>query len=118
MKAFLYIFILLLVFSCSTKKQTYWCGDHASISKSEKEAYFKETMIVEIERKKSKDKKNISNVEKIINNEKGNTKEKKYLFNQEKIEKKRKIKEEKRLAKQERIKAKKLSKKLRAEEKK
>ena len=38
MKVLLYIFILLLSFSCSTKKQSYWCGDHVCISKSEKEA--------------------------------------------------------------------------------
>jgi len=118
MRFFLYIFILLLCFSCSTNKQTYWCGDHACTSKSEKEDYFKQTMIVEVNSiKKDKGKTDITNIEKIINNEKGNTREKKYLSNQEKLETKRKKKEKKRLTKQEKIKTKKLTKQNKEKEK-
>ena len=114
MKIFLYIFILLLCFSCSTK-ESYWCGDHACVSKSEKEAYFKKTMTVEIKNNtKSKDKTDITNIEKIINSQKKNTKEEKYLSKQAKIEKKRNIKEEKRIAKQKKIKSKKLVKEMKS----
>jgi len=117
MKIFLYIFILLLCFSCATK-ESYWCGDHACVSKSEKEAYFKKTMTVEIKNNtKSKDKTDITNIEKIINSQKKNTKEEKYLSKQAKIERKRNIKEEKRLAKQEKIKSKKLVKEMKSREK-
>jgi len=80
MRFFLYIFILLLSFSCSTNNQSYWCGDHACVSKNEKEEYFKKTMTVEMnnnKKSKDKDKTDITNIEKIINNEKRKTKEKK-----------------------------------------
>ena len=36
------------VLNCSNNKTIYWCGDHPCINKKEKEAYFKETMIVEV----------------------------------------------------------------------
>lgn len=120
MKFFLIIFILLTSFSCSTKKETYWCGDHACVSKSEKEAYFKETMIVEIRSNKKSsdiDKSDITNIEKIISNEKGYTKKKIKSSKQQRLNEKRMIKEEKRLLKQEKIKAKKIAKQLKKQEK-
>tara|TARA_Y100000590_G_C15224025_1_gene827392 strand:- start:104 stop:652 length:549 start_codon:yes stop_codon:yes gene_type:complete len=47
MKIIFSFIIIFLVFSCSNNKEVYWCGDHACINKKEKEAYFKENMIVE-----------------------------------------------------------------------
>ena len=37
-----------MLFSCTSGKTVYWCGDHPCINNKEKEAYFKKTMIVEV----------------------------------------------------------------------
>ena len=97
MKTLLYLIILFIFTSCSTDKDSYWCGDHACINNKEKEAYFKKTMIVEIKNLEKKTSKNNSEIGKIIQQAR-------------KGEKKR-IKEEKKLAKQALKEEKKLSKK-------
>ena len=111
-----------MIISCSSNKVVYWCGDHPCINKKEKKAYFKKNMIVEMKSIKSKNYKNNSEIEKImqesqkkekirIKNEKNSAKqiklEEKRLINEEKdlakqikLEEKRRIKEEKNLAKQ------------------
>ena len=66
MKNLLYLIILFIFTSCSTDKDSYWCGDRACINKKEKEAYFKKTMIVEIKNLEKKTPKNNSEIEKII----------------------------------------------------
>jgi len=70
MKTILYLIILFIFTSCSTDKDTYWCGDHPCINKKEKEAYFKKTMIVEIKNLEKKNSKNNSEIEKIIQQKK------------------------------------------------
>ena len=104
MKTILYLIVLFIFTSCSTDKDTYWCGDHPCINKSEKEAYFKKTMIVEIKNLEKKTSKNNSEIEKIIQQarkgEKKRIKEKKNMAKQAKLEDKRKKKEEKYLTKQ------------------
>ena len=97
MKNILYLIILFIFTSCSTGKDTYWCGDHPCINKKEKEAYFRKTMVVEIKNLEKKTSKNNSEIGKIIQQAR-------------KGEKKR-IKEEKKLAKQALKEEKKLSKK-------
>ena len=104
MKTILYLIILFIFTSCATDKDTYWCGDHPCINKSEKETYFKETMIVEIKNLEKKTSRNNSEIEKIIQQarkgeKKGIIKEKN-MAKQAKLEDKRKKKEEKNMAKQ------------------
>ena len=103
MKTILYLIILFIFTSCSTDKDTYWCGDHPCINKKEKEAYFKKTMIIEIKNLEKKTSKNNSEIQKIIQQarrgEKKRIKEKN-MAKQEKLEDKRKKKEEKNMAKQ------------------
>ena len=65
MRSLRYFIIFILFFGCSNNKTVYWCGDHACVSKKEKEAYFKKTMIVEIKEIDNKDKKDISEIEEI-----------------------------------------------------
>ena len=55
-----------MIFSCSTNKNVYWCGDHPCINKKAKEAYFKKTMITEIKDLKNKNYKNDSEIYKIM----------------------------------------------------
>ena len=122
MKNLFFLFILFMIISCSSNKVVYWCGDHPCINKKEKKAYFKKNMIVEMKSIKSKNYKNNSEIEKImqesqkkekirIKNEKNSAKkikleekrlikEEKDLAKQIKLEEKRRIKEEKDLAKQ------------------
>ena len=104
MNNLLFLFILFIIISCSPNRGVYWCGDHPCINKKEKEAYFKKTMIVEIKGSKNKNYKNISEIEKIMqeaqSKEKKRIKDEKDLTKQIKLEQKKQIKEEKNLAKQ------------------
>ena len=115
MKKYIFLFIFILLISCSTNKGVYWCGDHPCINKAEKEDYFKKTMIVEV---RNYDKKNIkkdSEIEKLLKQAKLDEKnrilnerellkrtklEEKELAKKLKLEEKRRIKEEKNLIKQ------------------
>ena len=99
------IFVIFLIFitSCSNKKVTYWCGDHACINKKERELYFKKTMIVEIKELKNVNLKNKSDIEKItqqIHKDEAKLKKEKNLIKQAKLEEKKRVKMEKELAKQ------------------
>ena len=122
MKNLFFLFMLFMIISCSSNKVVYWCGDHPCINKKEKKAYFKKNMIVEMKSIKSKNYKNNSEIEKImqesqkkekirIKNEKNSSKQikleeksrikqEKDLAKQIKLEEKRRIKEEKNLVKQ------------------
>ena len=111
MKNLLFLFILFMIFSCSTNKNVYWCGDHPCINKKEKEAYFKKTMIIEIKDLKNKNYKNDSEIYKIMQqaklSEKKRIKSEKDLLKQVKLEEKKKIRSEKDLLKQVRLEEKK-----------
>ena len=104
MKNLFFLFMLLMIISCSANKGVYWCGDHACKNKKEKEAYFKKTMIVEIKTSKNKNYKNNSEIEKIMQEAQSKAKKiikvEKDLAKQTKLEEKMRIKEEKNLAKQ------------------
>ena len=104
MKNLFFLFILFMIISCSSNKVVYWCGDHPCINKKEKKAYFKKNMIVEMKSIKSKNYKNNSEIEKIMQEsqkkEKIRIKNEKNSSKQIKLEEKRRIKEEKDLAKQ------------------
>ena len=104
MKNLFFLFMLLMIISCSANKGVYWCGDHSCINKKEKEAYFKKTMIVEIKTSKNKNYKNNSEIEKIMQEAQSKAKkiikDEKDLAKQTKLEEKMRIKEEKNLAKQ------------------
>ena len=115
MKSLVCLIILFILTSCSTDKDTFWCGDHPCISKKEKEAYFKKTMIVEIRELNKATDKNKSEVAKIMKQakveEKKRIKNEKYLAKQARLEEKMRIKEEKKLAKQVALDEKKIIKK-------
>jgi len=114
MKNLFFLFMLLMIISCSANKGVYWCGDHSCKNKKEKEAYFKKTMIVEIKTSKNKNYKNNSEIEKIMQEAQSKAKKiikvEKDLAKQTKLEEKKqikikleekmRIKEEKNLAKQ------------------
>jgi len=103
----LYIFIFIFIISCSTDQSVYWCGDHPCIDKKEKEAYFKETMIVEVKNYDKKEIKEDSEIQKLLNqakiDEKNRKLSEKELKKQARLEEKRRIKEEKELEKQARL---------------
>ena len=103
MRSIFYLIIFLFAFACTNNtKEVFWCGDHPCINKAEKEAYFKKTMIVEV-RELTKDKKKLSELEKITQqaqkNEKVRIKDEKQKAKMEKKELKRKKKEQKMLKK-------------------
>ena len=104
MKTLIYLIVLLILSSCTSDKVSYWCGDHPCINKKEKEDYFKKTMTVEIKDFKNENKKNNSEIEKIIlrsqKEEKKRIKIEKSDMKQAKLEEKRKKKEKKNLVKQ------------------
>ena len=104
MKILVCLIILFILTSCSTDKDTFWCGDHPCINKKEKEAYFKKTMIVEIKDLKKKTSQSNSEIEKIIQQaqkgEKIRIKDEKIVAKQAKLEAKRKKEEEKSLSRQ------------------
>ena len=110
MKIIVCLIMLFILASCSTDKNTFWCGDHPCINNKEKEAYFQKTMIVEIKDLEKKSSKSNSEIEKIIlqaqKKEKKIIKEQKYMNKQSKLEAKRIKKEEKTLAKQAKLEAK------------
>ena len=117
MKILIIIIISFLILSCSNYKKVYWCGDHACVSKKEREAYFKDNMIVEVRDFKKINKEDKTLMEKIKRDAKSHKKkiDKKEddMIKNAKIEKKLKMKEEKELAKR-----KKLELKLKAKEEK
>ena len=120
MKKLFLIIILFFLTSCSSGKETYWCGDHPCINNDEKEAYFKKTMSVEIKYIEKQSSKN-SEIEKVIlqaqNKDKKKVKEEKYLDKQAKLEAKRIKKEKKRLSKQAKLDAKRIEKEIKREAK-
>ena len=102
--------MLFILASCSTDKNTFWCGDHPCINNKEKEAYFKKTMIVEIKNLEKNSSKSNSEIEKIIlqaqKKEKKRIEEQKYMNKQSKLQAKRIKKDEKKLSKQAKLEAK------------
>ena len=107
MRYLIILFSIIIFTGCANVNKTYWCGDHPCINKKEKEAYFKKNKTLEVRKIDKKNKKEISNLEKIM--EQARKKEKKRIVNEKKLnkktklEQKRKIKEQKRLAKQAKI---------------
>ena len=104
MKVIFFLFLFLLLYSCSYKKGSYWCGDHPCINKKEQKAYFEKNMTVEFRKYKKDDSKKSSEIEKITKQAKIEQKrkniEEKSLKNKEKLKKKMELKEKKELAKQ------------------
>tara|TARA_B100000029_G_scaffold417460_1_gene422101 strand:- start:1902 stop:2438 length:537 start_codon:yes stop_codon:yes gene_type:complete len=104
MKKYACLILLIFLISCSQGKGVYWCGDHPCINKKEKEAYFRETMIVEVRNFDKRSIKKDSEIEK--------------LLNQAKIKEKERIISEKELIKNSKLEEKELKKRLKLEEKK
>ena len=94
MRFFIIISFILLISGCSNVKKTYWCGDHPCINKKERKAYFKKNKVLEIKEVNKKNKKEISDLDKIIKqahlNEKKRIKDEKILKKRSKIRKKKK----------------------------
>ena len=107
MKLILYLSCVVLIYSCSTQKGVYWCGDHPCINKKERESYFKNNMIVEFKELKKKDLKKDSEVERIMSQakqkQKNEIKEEKILAKKSKLDEKNRIKKEKALLKKARL---------------
>ena len=104
MKYLIFFLTFFLLINCSNSKKVFWCGDHPCINNKEKEAYFKQTMIVEIREIGKKKEKKLSEIEKIkksagLNNE-NTTLEIEKIANENQINDKEKLKIEKRLAKE------------------
>ena len=103
MRIILTSLLFVLLISCTSAKKTYWCGDHPCINKAERESYFKKNMIVEVKELNKKNKKEITELEKIIQqariNEKKRIKDEKKLAKQIQKEEKRKKREEKQFVK-------------------
>ena len=104
MKKLNILILLLLIPACISSNKVYWCGDHPCINKKEREAYFKETMIVEVKNKKYKKNKNNTVVEKILKDAK--------------LKQNKRIQNEKNLSKLEKKREKELKKKAKIDEKK
>ena len=99
MRFFIFIIILILINNCSNTKKTYWCGDHPCINKTEREAYFRKNMTVEVVDLSKKNEKEISEIEIIMKDAK--KKEKQRIKNKKK-RKKNDLLNKKKLAKMER----------------
>ena len=93
-----------MIFSCTSNKGVYWCGDHPCINKKEREAYFKKTMVVEIRELKKGDLKKNSHIEEIQlqaqYDENRRIKNEEKMAKQLELDEKNRIKEDKALAKQ------------------
>ena len=91
MKLLFSLILLFFLLECSNNKTVYWCGDHPCINNKEKEAYFKETMIVEIRELNKKNQMKKSEIEKItqeiLKKEKEQIKDEKKLRKQARLEK-------------------------------
>ena len=48
MKKIFFLFLLIMLSSCSKPKTVLICGDHACINKSEAEQYFEENLSIEV----------------------------------------------------------------------
>jgi len=70
MKIYIYFIIVILISSCASNNEVYWCGDHACTNNKEKEAYFKKTMIVEVKNLDKKNTESLSVNQKILNQSK------------------------------------------------
>jgi len=121
MRIILTSLLFVLLISCTSAKKTYWCGDHPCINKAERESYFKKNMIVEVKELNKKNKKEITELEKIIQqariNEKKRIKDEKKLAKQIQKEEKRKKREEKQFVKKQLKDEKKLAKQIQKKEK-
>ena len=70
MRVYIYLIIFILIGSCASNNEVYWCGDHACANNKEKEAYFKKTMIVEVRSLDKKNKEPLSTNQMILNESK------------------------------------------------
>ena len=103
MKKIFFLITFLLIFSCSNNKMVYWCGDHACVNKSERQAYFKKYMVLEMRevvKNKIDNKEQKASKKKFKDEKKEGIKEEKRLKKLAKLENKRKKKEEKKLKKE------------------
>ena len=106
MKILVFLFLFIILTSCSNNNSVYWCGDHACINKAEQEEYFKKTMIVEVRELKETKPKKKSESEIITQQAKmqdSNVENVDELANRRKFEEKKKIYEKKQLAKEAKI---------------
>ena len=104
MKKFIKLSLLFILFSCTSNKEVFWCGDHACVNKAEKKEYFNKNMIVEVRKVGKKNEQKYSKFNEIIKQGKLQKKELLKKENQEielsRKEQRQKIKDEKKLARQ------------------
>ena len=80
MRLYIIFFLLIIINGCSNINKTFWCGDHPCINNKEKEAYFKKNKILEVRESKKKNKEEISNLEKIMEQARKNEKKRIILY--------------------------------------
>ena len=116
MRICIYFIIFILIGSCSSNNEVYWCGDHACANNKEKEAYFKKTMIVEVRNLNKNDSETNTINEKILNLPKSKKKAVEQNINLEekqRLEEEQRAKDEKEIEKQIELQEKKLAKQQR-----
>jgi len=107
MRIFFLFALIALLYSCAAKQGAYWCGDHPCINKAEKEAYFEKTMIVEFREVKKSNKKEQTELNKIL--EQAKKSEKKRISDEKALKKQAKLSNKNQLkAKKEKLKKEKL----------
>jgi len=114
MKKIFILIIFIFLSNCTNINKTFWCGDHPCVNKKEQQAYFKETMIVEIREISKKKLKKYSEIEEITKQAKKKEEEyisdEAYLKEINKIDEKARKKAEKNLLKRKKAEEKKQKK--------
>ena len=87
---FAYLFLFLIILSCSTVKKEYVCGDHPCLDKKEFNEYFSKNLIIEIKSQPNKKNKKIN----LIDLNMGSLTEKKSINVNNKKEEQIKLKED------------------------
>ena len=75
MKFFLFFFVSLFLYNCSSTKTVLICGDHVCINKTEAEQYFEENLSIEVKIIDKVNKENFDLVQLNLNNISGQNKE-------------------------------------------
>ena len=70
MKSFLLIFIVFLLYNCSSTKTVLICGDHICVNKNEAEQFFEENLSIEVKIIDKSDKENFDLVQLNLNDNK------------------------------------------------
>ena len=87
MKKFFFLFLLIILSSCSKPKTVLICGDHICINDAEAKRYFEENLSLEVKIINNKEKENIDLVELNLNTNKENLDKKISIQKKNKLDK-------------------------------